>query len=226
MVENRKNLFIGLLFIIVGAVWALDNVEIIPWQVSRYIFNWENILIVIGAFLLISKENTKVGAILLALGVYFALDDWFNIYVSIWRLWPLGLVFVGIYLISRNREKEDQPYNEAEDANTIDDTAIFSSGDKVVNSDDFKGGTLTAIFGGSNIDLTTSNISSGPAVVDVFFMFGGSKIRVPQDWEVQFKVTNLFGGLSDKRQLTENPSSDKKIIIKGLIIFGGSEITN
>lgn len=223
--ENKKNLYIGIVFIVIGAVWALDNIEVIPWQFRYYIFNWENILIGIGAYLLLSKDNIKAGAILLSIGVFFALDDWFNIYVSIWNLWPLILVFIGIYLIGRNKSAEDAfaPHNES---NTIDDTAIFSGGDKVVNSQDFKGGTLTAIFGGSNIDLTTSAITSTPAVIDVFFMFGGSKVRVPQDWDVQFKVTNLFGGLSDKRVITENPIGHKKLIIKGLIIFGGSEITN
>ncbi len=225
MMENKKNLFIGVIFIVIGAVWALDNIEVIPWQIRAYLFNWENILIAIGAFLLITKENTRVGAILLALGVFFALDDWFGIYVSIWNLWPLGLVFIGIYLIGRNKSAEEA-FSQQTEGNTIEDTAIFSGGDKVISAPDFKGGTLTAMFGGSNIDLTTSDITTTPAVVDVFFMFGGSKIRVPQDWQVEFKVTNLFGGLSDKRQFTENPDGQKKLIIKGLIIFGGSEVTN
>lgn len=223
--ENKKNLYIGIIFIVIGAVWALDNIEFIPWQFRHYLFNWENILIGIGGYLLISRENIRVGAILLALGLFFALDDWFDIYISIWNLWPLALVFIGIYLIGRNKSAEEA-FAPENDSNTIEDTAIFSGGDKVINALDFKGGTLTAIFGGSNIDLTTSDISTTPAVVDVFFMFGGSKIRVPQDWDVQFKVTNLFGGLSDKRVLTQNPNGQKKLIIKGLIIFGGSEITN
>lgn len=223
--ENKKNLYIGIIFIVIGAVWALDNIEFIPWQFRHYLFNWENILIGIGGYLLISRENVRVGAILLALGLFFALDDWFDIYISIWNLWPLALVFIGIYLIGRNKSAEEA-FAPENDSNTIEDTAIFSGGDKVINALDFKGGTLTAIFGGSNIDLTTSDISTTPAVVDVFFMFGGSKIRVPQDWDVQFKVTNLFGGLSDKRVLTQNPNGQKKLIIKGLIIFGGSEITN
>lgn len=225
MNSDRKSLFIGVIFIVIGAVWALDNVEIIPWQIRHFVFNWENILIAIGAYLLITRENTKIGAILLALGVFFALDDWFDIYVSLWNLWPLALVFIGIYLIGRNKSAEET-FGDENEKDTIDDTAIFSGGDKIITSHDFKGGTLTAIFGGSNIDLTTSKIDSKPAFIDVFFMFGGSKVRVPQDWQVQFKVTNLFGGISDKRHFAENSASDKKLIIKGLILFGGSEITN
>ena len=178
-----------------------------------------------GGTFFFAKENIGLGAILLAIGVFFALDDWFGIYVSIWNLWPLGLVFTGIYLIGRNKSA-DVEFSQETEGNTIEDIAIFSGGDKVVSTPDFKGGTLTAMFGGSNIDLTTSNINSTPAVVDVFFMFGGSKIRIPQDWRVEFKVTSLFGGLSDKRLFIENPDGQKKLIIKGLIVFGGSEVTN
>lgn len=224
MNENRKNLFIGLVFILIGAIWALDNVNLIPWQIKHYVFSWENILIAIGAFLLITKDNVKLGAIVLGIGLFFAIDDWF--YISIWDLWPLALVFIGVYLIGRRNGSTEEPLVEEQDENSIDDTAIFSGADRVINSSAFKGGHLTAIFGGSNIDLTLSKTGDKPAVLDVFFMFGGSKIRVPQDWQVDFKVTNLFGGISDKRVISENTNSQNKLIIKGLIIFGGSEITN
>lgn len=226
MPENRKNLLIGLLFIVIGAIWALDNVEIIPWQIRHFLFSWENILIIIGAYLLLSKDNPKAGSVLLALGVFFSLDNWLNIYVTFWDLWPLVFVFIGIYLITRNRKTEQiiaQPENESD---IVEDTAIFSGGDIVVSTKNFKGGTLTAIFGGSNIDLTTADISENTPVIDVFYMFGGSKIRVPQNWHVELRVTSLFGAISDKRLHSENTTPDKKLIIKGLIIFGGSEITN
>lgn len=226
MPENRKNLLIGMIFIIIGAVWALDNVEIIPWQFRHFLFRWENILILIGSYLLISKDNVKAGAILLSLGVFFSLDNWFGIYVTIFDLWPLLLVFTGIYLIARNNKEDKEVVEPQNEQDLIEDTAIFSGGDKIVSTKSFKGGTLTAMFGGSNIDLTTADIQEGTPVIDVFYMFGGSKIRVPQNWHVELRVTNLFGAISDKRIITENSAPDKKLIIKGLIIFGGSEITN
>lgn len=226
MVENRKNLLIGLIFILIGAVWALDNVEIIPWQIRHYLFSWENILVIIGGFLLVSKENPKAGAVLLAIGVFFSLDNWFGIRVTFFDLWPLVLVFIGIRLITR-RKVEKREFVQPEDENdSIDDTAIFSGGDKVVSTKNFKGGSLTAMFGGSNIDLTTADIKDAIPVIDVFYMFGGSKIRVPQNWHIELRVTNLFGAISDKRIISENTATHKKLIIKGLIIFGGSEITN
>lgn len=223
-----KNAFIGIAFIVVGAVWALDNIRLIPWQVGYYLFQWENILIGLGAFLLISKENVKVGGILLALGLFFVADDWFRVDVHLWDLWPLVLVFVGIYLLNRNTNNPDEPYDTTgDDHDRIDDTAIFSGGDKVYNTQNFKGGNLTAVFGGSNIDLTTANTQQEVVVIDVFYMFGGSKIRVPQHWHVDMRATNIFGGISDKRHFINQPAENSpRLVIKGLVIFGGAEIQN
>lgn len=223
-----KNAFIGIVFIIIGAVWALDNVELIPWQVSYYLFQWENILIGVGAMLLITQENVKVGGILLALGLFFVLDDWFRVDIHFWDLWPLVLVFVGVYLLNRKNTNSDHTYDSDGDSHDrLDDTAIFSGGDKVFNTQNFKGGNLTAVFGGSNIDLTTCNTSQQVVVIDVFYMFGGSKIRVPQHWNVDVKATNIFGGISDKRQFVNQTVTDAPcLVIKGLVLFGGAEIMN
>jgi len=225
MEQIDKRIYLGVIFIMIGLVWALDNIEVIPPQISDFVFRWENILILLGGFLLVSRENIRVGAILLALGVFFALDNWFNINLTLWDLWPLALVFIGIYLIGRKASVGEE-ITTSEESNTVNDTAIFSGGDKLITTRNFKGGTLTAIFGGSNIDLTSSQITDQHAVIDVFYMFGGSKIRVPQDWQVDLQVTNIFGAISDKRKFTENQQDTKKLIIKGLIVFGGSEITN
>lgn len=225
MNKNNNRIFLGLLFILIGAVWLLDNFDLIPRSITVYLYQWENILIFIGLGLLISRENIRVGGILLALGVFFSLDHWFGIELSIWNLWPLALVFIGIYLIGR-RSEADNRLSDQDQPDAIDDTAIFSGRDQLIKTQNFRGGRLTAIFGGSNIDLTVSDMQDSPVVIDVFYLFGGSKIRIPQDWQVDFHATNIFGGMSDKRTLISQTNANKKLIIKGLVVFGGSEITN
>lgn len=225
MEQNNKRIYLGLLFMLIGIVWALDNIDIIPRQLSHVLFRWESLLILLGGYLLLSRENIRAGAILLSLGVFFSLDNWFDIRLSIWDLWPLALVFIGIYLIGRKTSTDTQ-ITTAQEGDTVNDTAIFSGGDKIISTKHFKGGTLTALFGGSNIDLTSSDMDNERVIIDVFYMFGGSKIRVPHDWQVDLQVTNLFGGISDKRKGLEHQVSSKKLTIKGLILFGGSEITN
>ena len=170
------------------------------------------------------KRNEKAGGILLAIGLFFVFDDWFR--VSFWQLWPLALVFIGIYIIRQRAISGDSVSLEESDS-YIEDTAIFGGGDRVFTTQNFKKGNFTAIFGGANLDLTTAQISDGVAEIEIFYMFGGSKIRIPKNWSVEFRSANIFGGLSDKRIITDvNQEHQPRLIIKGITLFGGAEITN
>ena len=196
----------------------------LPWEVRYYLLQWENILIILGGYLILSKENERAGMIILTLGLFFVFDDWFR--VSFWELWPLVFVFVGIYIIRQRAVGGDEISLEDNDS-YVEDTAIFGGGDRVFSTPNFKKGNFTAIFGGANLDLTTAKISDSPAEIKIFYMFGGSKIQIPKDWTVEFRSANIFGGLSDKRIITHlNQEDQPKLIIKGLTLFGGAEITN
>uniref|UniRef100_UPI004047F7CC LiaI-LiaF-like domain-containing protein n=4 Tax=Roseivirga sp. TaxID=1964215 RepID=UPI004047F7CC len=227
----NKNAIIGLVFIAIGAIFLLDNLEIISWRVRHYLFQWENIFLIVGLVLITNRENFRKGLIFLAIGIFLNLDNWFHVDVNLFDLWPVALVLIGIALIARNKTSEEKTRDSQNeglfDADKIDDTAIFGGGDKVVNSQSFKGGMLTAIFGGSNIDLTQAKLADGRQVIDVFFLFGGSKIRVPQDWQVEMNVTGIFGGMSDKRKFVDPElNASKRLYIKGTAIFGGADVSN
>lgn len=224
MKNLSKSTLLGLVLILVGIVLVLTNTDVLPWQFKYYVLQWENILIVIGAYLLLSEENEKAGGILLAIGIFFVMDDWFR--VSIWELWPLGLVFIGVFII-RQRATSESDISIEESDSLLEDTAIFGGGDRVFTTQNFKKGNFTAIFGGANLDLTCANISGGVAEIEIFYMFGGSKIRIPKHWSVEFRSANIFGGLSDKRIITDlNHEDQPRLIIKGITLFGGAEITN
>jgi len=117
-------------------------------------------------------------------------------------------------------------YYEPVNKDYIDDIAIFGGGHKVIQSDNFKGGNITAIFGGSEIDLTQCKLAEGDNVLDVVIIFGGTEIIVPRDWNVRTNVTPLFGGFSNKsRRDTSQPlDTTRTLVIKGLALFGGGEI--
>lgn len=114
------------------------------------------------------------------------------------------------------------------DTEYLDDVAIFSGSTKKINTNNFRGGRMTAIFGGSEVNLTRSRLAPGKNYLHVFFMFGGSEIVVPSDWNVVLEATPIFGGFSDERyvssQLQSGEGSDSVLIIKGLVVFGGAEL--
>jgi predicted membrane protein len=125
----------------------------------------------------------------------------------------------------RATETESIPTEES-DQDKIDDVAIFGGGKRILHSDNFKGGTITAIFGGSEVDLSNCKLAMGENVIDVMAIFGGMTILVPSDWKIIVNVFPLFGGFSVKGRKDPNVDYDpaKALIIKGVVIFGGGEI--
>jgi predicted membrane protein len=108
----------------------------------------------------------------------------------------------------------------------IDDVSIFGGSNKSITSENFKGGNITAIFGGSKIDLRGCKLAEGKNYIDIITIFGGSTIIVPENWDVRMNVTPIFGGFSNK--MDRNPEGtidhDSTLIIKGVTFFGGGEL--
>lgn len=53
---------------------------------------------------------------------------------------------------------------------------------------------------GSHLDLRQALLVPGQtAVVDVFTVFGGTEIRVPEGWRVELQTTAIMGGVNDER---------------------------
>jgi hypothetical protein len=71
-----------------------------------------------------------------------------------------------------------------------------------------------------------ADLSPGRNVLDMFCLFGGSKIIVPAERSVKIEITSIFGGYSDKRRIAPktNIGHDRELVIKGVAIFGGGEI--
>ena len=108
----------------------------------------------------------------------------------------------------------------------IEDVAVFSGSERVISTDSFKGGNVTAVFGGSSFDFTNSQLADGKHELEMSIIFGGSKLKVPSDWNVRIEVISVFGGFVDKRLNNKNVSDNSKVlVIKGVAVFGGGEIS-
>ena len=100
---------------------------------------------------------------------------------------------------------------------------MFGGVERKNSSQDFKGGELTVIMGGCELDLRNASMKAGEAVIDVFTFWGGIDIRVPEDWTVSIEGMPLMGGCEDQTR-HEKTESRKHLVIKGYIIMGGLEI--
>ena len=146
------------------------------------------------------------------------------------------LIFValGLFIIFRRRgyryfkHQMSSSNQDYEDKNIIDEVNLFGGGNRVINTDNFKGGSVVSLFGGSEINLANCKLAEGSNVLDVTFIFGGSTLIVPQDWNIDIDVFAIFGGFGDKRRKDPNMVYDesKKLALKGFVLFGGGEIKN
>jgi predicted membrane protein len=107
----------------------------------------------------------------------------------------------------------------------IDEVNIFSGSKHRVVNQVFKGGKVTNIFGGTEIDLMSATIPEGRTELTIECIFGGVTLIVPADLKVVLNVTAVMGGFSDKRLVIKEPSDANRIlVIRGSAIFGGGEI--
>ncbi len=228
MMNDRRSL-IGFVFIIIAIFLVLENFDLIPFFLPYYLFSWKMVFILVGLFALSNRENKTPGLILISIGTFFLLPDIFDVHAR--RLfWPFLLLIIGLSIILRRRGYRDQgrTYSGAEPLTMeyIDEFGIFSGGERVVASQNFRGGRVTSIFGGLKINLLNSTLADGHNMIDVFTIFGGIELVVPASWNVKVDVFALFGGFSDKRRVMTNASlEEQKVLhIKGFVMFGGGDI--
>lgn len=228
--SNDKRLWLGLILVIIGGVWLLDNLNVIPYYIPHYLFSWKSILIVLGLYLLLGKNKPEPGIILIAIGGFFLLQDIGLFYVrNVWQIfWPAIVIVIGVSLILRRSSLGHRHELDEKKSNTdfLDDFAFFGGRERTIDSQNFKGGKVTAMFGGSQLNLRGADLAPGNNVLDVFVLFGGTEIIVPPDWTVHVDVFSLLGGFSDNRSsaLKVVPNPDKVLIVKGFVMFGGGEI--
>lgn len=224
---NQKKFFqgsslIGLILVVLGALWILNNLDMMDFRLSEW---WPLILIIIGLIHLVGSRRLFNGGawILISLGVIFLLTtndilEW----SEIWKYWPAILIIIGISFITRHRVKP-VPATTGEDE--IQSSVVFGDIDKNIKSEKFKGGSISTIFGDTDIDLTKSNLDENGAVVNVSTVFGDTDIRVPETWPLDVQSSAFLGELKNKAS-NEIKKSGKRLIIKSSTIFGDLKIKN
>lgn len=109
----------------------------------------------------------------------------------------------------------------------FDYMAIFGAIKQRVTVKNFRGGRLTAFFGGFEVDLTRAEIEGPAAVIDASALLGGGEIRVPPTWLIEIQGLAILGGYTDEtHQEISDPATAKRLIVKGVAVLGGVVIKN
>jgi len=217
---------IGLLLIILGGLFVLHNYELI--NLPENFLTWEYFFLLVGILFVLLSRNKVAGIVFISIGL-------FNLYPE---LWPLILVMIGLYIIygrkGNLKHKVDistsyigtGPTEPTQSSDIFESISVFGGGSKVLFTDNFKGGNIVSIFGGSEINLSNCKMSPGLNTIEITAIFGGTTIMIPADWKVEIDVLPIFGGFGDNRKKdpVKDIRQDATLLIKGIVLFGGGEI--
>ena len=217
-------LLMGLLVIAVGVLFTLENLGVV--NAHDYFRYWPGGLIAIGALKLWQSRGgggTLAGLLFILAGTWLLLESLEIVTVSLWDLWPMLLVFFGASMVWRGVHGR-QERGSTDSTATLSAVAVLGGINRGNNSRAFRGGDLTAVMGGCEIDLRQAAID-GEAVIDVFAMWGGIEIRVPEDWSVSGRVMPILGGYEDKTRPPRGATTHR-LVVRGFAIMSGIEIKN
>lgn len=208
----------GVVVVAIGIGFLLDSLGLITFGSILSVW-WPLILVFAGIVGLINGGNPTGPLITLAVGVILQLWRLDILEVNIWAfLWPAILIVVGISMLLG---RVGAPSETAD--SHVDVFAAFGGNERRVRAKKFQEGAMTALFGGTKLDLRETELAEN-ARVQVTVAFGGTEILVPRNCAVSFSGLPLFGGWQDKTEHPADPTSH--LHVTGTIAFGGLEVKN
>ncbi len=219
----------GLVLILVGLAFLLDQLGILS-NLWRF---WPMLVVLAGLLNFLSQRRAW-GILVILAGVILQLNQLGITHFGWATFWPMMLIALGVFIMWGSFQRGSKPVASksatGDPRTTLNEAVVFGGLERRMNSQDFQGGDITAIFGGIELDLTEANIQADAATLAITAIFGGVEVRVPPTWQVAFRGAPIFGGIEDKTRTAraDNPANPslKTLVITGAVIFGGLEIKN
>ncbi len=216
----------SLLIIGVGVILLLHQLGVLPPTLLPTF--WPAFLILAGLLqMVLGAGGQRVfGACLAVAGALLQLKTLAVIHFSVWDLWPLFIVAAGVALLRNILQGKPMIATPHSTLSEFNATYVFSGTDRKVEVQNFRGGKISAVFGGFKIDLTRSGLEGNEVVLQVDAVFGGGEIIVPETWAVIVDGTGVFGAFEDQTHRPSDSQPTKILRITGAAVFGGVVVRN
>jgi predicted membrane protein len=215
-----------------GTVVVLVGIGLLLRQMNmglpEWLFTWPMILISAGFYFGAKHNFSRLGwSIPVLIGSVFLFNEIFPDFTLGEYFWPLFIIAMGLFIIFRPKRLHRHFHMVDSDSteDLLDSVSIFGGTKKNIVSKNFKGGEIVCVFGGAEVNLSQADIN-GKVVLELTQVFGGTKLIVPPNWQIQPEMVTLLGGMEDKRTIHKEYIQDdsKILILKGTTVFGGLEI--
>ncbi len=223
---------IGFGIAIVGFTLTLDRLRLV--DADRILRYWPVALMAVGALMIAQADDPRGrtrGVVFTAIGawVFLGMQGWLR--VSIWELfWPVMLIIIGLSLAFQTARRDNRfsrgsgPRDSSARLSTF---SVWSSCKRTSNASPFRGGDITAIMGGAQIDLRTAVIPPGEeATLDIVTVMGGVEIFVPDTWQILTPIVPFMGAVEDRRlpsidRTPKDSTTAPRLVIRGFVMMGG-----
>lgn len=141
----------------------------------------------------------------------------------IFRLWPLLVVFAGVVTVVRAlglARFAPSPSGQGE-------LAFFGTLISRPSATAYAGGSCIAVLGSHKLDLRGAQLHENGALLQIFVLWGGIDIQVPESWSVSTQVFATLGGTGDKTRPPQSlPAGLPRLVVRGVVVMGGLEVHN
>lgn len=208
----------GVGIITIGVLALLDTLNII--DISNLFRDWWPLAVVMAGILMLINHPRDFlwPLIVIAAGTLLQLRELDQLTFNPWQLfWPVVIIAVGLsVLINRSYTHKNVSKKDLDDV-----TVLLGGSSTKSESKNYKGGKISTIMGGADIDLRDAVIKD-EATLDIFAFWGGATLKVPEGWVIKSRITPVAGGIEIK---TKPAGKDAPILyLTGDVIMGGVEI--
>lgn len=225
----RGRLLAGLVVLGLGILWTLDNLGVTD---AGRVLDWWPVLVigfgVVKIFGLGTGRSTFIGSIALAFGLLTLAGKLGYVHAGFGLIWPLLIIVMGFNLVRRAVIGPKRPgaTTNGDDSSHVSAFAMMGATTRRAYSQQLVSADATAVAAGTELDLREAKPAGDSIVVDVFAMWGGIEIYVPVGWRVLVETTPIMGGVEDKTLPPDLAGPVPTVIIRGLVIMGGVEISH
>jgi Cell wall-active antibiotics response 4TMS YvqF len=207
----RGRTALALVLIGVGVVLSLDSAG----GLGRW---WPLLLIGIGIVKVRQPREDgqrSAGVAFLMLGGLLQLTS----LVSLGSPWPVLMMAFGGFLIWQGIEAPECQRVTVSESPYLSDMTLLGYVKRSHHASDFRGGSVTVVMGGVELDLRKAALKDGTAYLDVVAFWGGVEIKVPAGWTVDGRVVPVMGAFENKMDPL-SPDGAPKLVVRGHAIMG------
>lgn len=221
-------IIIGTILLILGVLLLLRAAGI--YDTGTLLIYAPSVIVLFAIITLIKSDFRSVSGPLILIVIFGTLQVVALGLASSDIILPVIIIAVGLgFIFNRIR----RPSIRERVTDKVEMMAVLGGVESRNSSKSFRGGEMLAIFGGAELDLRDAQVHDPPAEIQVFTLFGGTEIRVPEGWNVRMTVLPVLGGAEDERRRPRaggdgasggsfpGSSGQPDLIVSGFVAFGG-----